>query len=179
MAVDTFEAEPRLVHSVCLPGAPSVTVRPASPGDCDVIRSYIRQLSAGSRHNRFLGTLKELSPRELHRMTHADHWHRLAMIAETVVAGTCVMIGEAYYVMAPDQISCDIALSVADAWQRRTLGTRLMGILAARARSVGISYLTGEVLRSNAAMTALARKSGWAVTAAVTDARLIRMTKQL
>ena len=30
MAVDTFEAEPRLVHAVCLPGAPSVTVRTAT-----------------------------------------------------------------------------------------------------------------------------------------------------
>ena len=96
-----------------------------------------------------------------------------------MVAGAAVMVGEGCYAMAPDGFSCDIALSVADAWQRRTLGRLLLGILASRARGVGVKYLTAEVLRTNAAMMALARKAGWVATAAISDARLIRMTRQL
>jgi acetyltransferase len=179
MAMETSETEAGLVHALCLPGTSRVTVRPAGPRDSDVIQSYIRQLSPTSRHNRFLGTLKELSPSVLHAMTHADRWCRLAVIAETVVADACVMIGEACYAIAPDGISCETAVSVADAWQRRTLGTLLLGILASRAKRVGARYLTGEVLRSNRAMTALAEKTGWVVTARIADPRLIRVTRQL
>ena len=112
-------------------------------------------------------------------MTHADHRHRLAVIAETVVAGARVMIGEACYAMMPDGLSCEIALSVAAAWQRQTLGTRLLGILARRARDAGIRYLVGDVLRSNEAMTALARKVGSVITMPIEDARLIWMTTDL
>jgi acetyltransferase len=179
MALETSETYLGLAHALCLPGAPRVTFRAAGPQDCDVIQSYIRQLSPTSRHNRFLGTLKELSPSVLHAMTHTDHWHRLTVIAETVVAGARVMIGEACYALAPDGISCETAVSVTDAWQRRKLGTLLLDTLASRARRVGARYLIGEVLRSNRAMTALAQKTGWVVTARIADPRLIRVTRQL
>jgi RimJ/RimL family protein N-acetyltransferase len=112
-------------------------------------------------------------------MTHADQRHRLTVIAETVVAGAVVMIGEACYAVTSDGRSCEIAVSVATAWQRRTLGTRLVEILAHRARSVGVLSLTGEILRTNDAMIALARKLGSVITAPIADARLVRMTKDL
>jgi RimJ/RimL family protein N-acetyltransferase len=171
--------EPGLVQALCVPGAASVTVRPAGPRDSDMIQSYIRQLPPTSRRNRFHGALNELSAGELYRMTHADQRHRLAVIAETVVAGVAVMIGEACYAMTPDGRSCEIAISVAAAWERRTLGTRLLEILAHRAGSVGVRTLTGEILRSNDAMIALARKLGSVITAPVVDGRLVRMTKEL
>jgi len=173
------ESNSDLVHAVCLPGAARVTVRPAGPEDSEIIQSYIRQLHPTSRHSRFLGTVNELSPAQLRGMTHTDHRNRLAVIAETVVAGVRVMIGEACYAIDPDGLGCEMAVSVADAWRRRTLGARLLGILARRAGSVGARTLTGEVLRSNEAMRALARKLGAVVTAPIMDARLIRVTKQL
>ena len=69
MAAHISTAHSALVHAVSLPSAAIVTVRPAGPQDADVIQSYIRELSPTSRRNRFLGTLKELSPKELYRMT--------------------------------------------------------------------------------------------------------------
>src|SRR5262249_3253503 len=119
------------------------------------------------------------SPKELCRMTHTDRRNQLAVIAETMVAGARVMIGEARYAIAPDGLSCEIAVSVAEAWRRRTLGTGLLEILARRARSLGVRCLTGEVLRANEAMTALARKAGAVITTPIADARLIYVTKDL
>src|SRR5262249_60726842 len=100
-------------------------------------------------------------------------------LAEPIAEGARVMIGEARYAIAPDGITCEIALSVADSWRRRTLGTRVLEDLARRARELGARTLVGEVLRSNAAMTALARKAGFAITSPIADARLIRITRDL
>jgi len=161
-----------------VPGA-IVTIRPAGPGDGDEIQAYVRGLSFESRRQRFLGALNELSAGELRAMTHAPDRGHLTLLAETIADGARVMIGEARYAIAPDGITCEIALSVAESWRRRTLGTRVLEDLARRARALGARRLVGEVLRSNAAMTALARKAGFAITSPIEDARLIRITRDL
>src|SRR5215510_3414175 len=142
-----------LVHALCLPGASSVTVRPADPHDADVIQAYIRELPRASRYNRFLGAVNELSPSQLRGMTHTNRRDRLSVIAETVVAGARVMIGEACYALDPDGRSCEIALSVAAAWQR-DLAAAPIGVKRV-ARLADHHAGTGD------------------------DARLIRMTKDL
>jgi hypothetical protein len=40
---------PRLTHTLRLPGGERVTVRPAYPGDAEILQRYIRGLSATSR----------------------------------------------------------------------------------------------------------------------------------
>jgi len=144
-----------------------------------MIQAYVQGLSPVARHNRFLGAVNELSASELNRMTHMDHGGHPALIAETVVEGARTMIGEARYAAAPDGRTCEFAVSVADTWRRRTLGMLLIGYVECRAKALGLRYLVGDILRSNQAMTALARKSGFAVTEPIADARLVRITKDL
>jgi ribosomal protein S18 acetylase RimI-like enzyme len=151
-----------------------VTVRPAAPGDGDMIQSYIRGLSPSSRRNRFLGALNELSAAELHRMTHSQHG-QVALIVEAIVDGARTMIGEARGVLARERLCAEIALSVADAWRRQTLGTQLMGILVRQTRSLGADCLTADVLPSNEAVLALTRKMGFNVAARTADARLMQL----
>jgi hypothetical protein len=69
MRVMTVLFAPRLTHRLRLPGGEHVTVRPAYPGDAEILQSYIRGLSATSRYNRFFGPLRELPPAELDRAT--------------------------------------------------------------------------------------------------------------
>jgi acetyltransferase len=134
-----------------------------------MIGAYIRALSFASRRNRFLGSVNEMSANELYRMTHGDDVARPALIVETVVGGARVMIGEARYALMPDGLSCEFALSVAEAWR--------LGIIEDRAKALGVRYLVGDVFRSNEAMMALARNAGFAVTRPVLDDRLVRITK--
>jgi RimJ/RimL family protein N-acetyltransferase len=75
-------------------------------------------------------------------------------------------------VLEPDGHRCEIALSIADAWQGRGLGTVVLRDLEARARRLGARCLVGEILRSNAAMKGLARKAGFAFAGPLRDARL-------
>jgi RimJ/RimL family protein N-acetyltransferase len=81
--------------------------------------------------------------------------------------------------VAPDGFNCEFAVSVAEGWRRKALGTLLVGIIASRAKALGLRYLVGDVFRSNQAMIALARKSGFAVTEPIGDARLAKITKDL
>jgi acetyltransferase len=160
------------IDTLRLRGGAAVTVRSAGPGDGEVVQSYIRRLSPSSRRNRFLGALNELSAAELYRMTHSDSRRQLVLIAETIADGACIMIGEARCALTPDGRSGEIALSVADAWRRKTLGTQLLGILVRQAQNLGVRDLVADVLRSNEPVMALARKLGSEVATPVADARL-------
>jgi GNAT superfamily N-acetyltransferase len=145
-----------------------------------MIQTYIQALSPGSRQNRFLGSVNELSANELYRMTHADSRARPeALLAEKIENAGRIMIGEARYALLPDGLSCEFAVSVAEAWRREELGTLLIGIVACRAKALGARYLAGDVLRSNEPMLKLARASGFTQTEPVTGAGLVRVTKDL
>jgi GNAT superfamily N-acetyltransferase len=171
--------EPDLVHALHLPIGERVTVRTARPQDSGMIQAYIRSLSPASRRNRFLGALNEVSANELYGMTHTDRCSYPALIAENVVEGACIMIGEARYAVASDGFNCEFAVSVAESWRRKALGTLLVGIVVYRAKALGLRYLVGDVFRSNEEMIALARKTGFAVTSPIADARLVKITKDL
>src|SRR6266481_1117921 len=162
-----------------LPGGETVTVRAISPQDADRLQAYMRNLSAWTRRNRFLGAVSELAPTELDRLTRMSGPGELALIAFAGAGGETAMIAEAIQVIAPASRRCEIALSVMDSWQRKGLGTLLLANMEWRARMLGVHYLVGEVLRTNDAMKGLARKAGFAIRGPFKDARLVEIVKDL
>ena len=162
-----------------LPGGEAVVVRAIGPHDADRLQAYMRNLSGSTRRNRFLGAVSELTPRELERLTHMGGPSELALIAFASAGGESAMIAEAIRVIAPHNLRCEIALSVADAWQRKGVGALLLANMECHARRLGARYLLGEVLRTNDAMKGLARKAGFAVRGPFKDARLVEIVKDL
>jgi GNAT superfamily N-acetyltransferase len=156
-----------------------VTLRSIGLRDAGVLQAYVRGLSPESRYNRFFAALNELPPAELNHVIHLDRKYELALLAETSVDGAPMMIGEARYVLAPDRLECEFALSVADDWRCKGLGTLLMADIECRARSIGARHLGGDVLRSNEPMKALARKNGFLMADVPRGARLVRIMKDL
>ena len=73
----------------------------------------------------------------------------------------------------------EFALSIADDWHGKGLGSLLVADIECRARSLGARHLVGDVLRSNASMKALARKMGFLLGDVPRDARLVRIVKDL
>ena len=171
-----LRADHRSIGDASLPDGTRVTVRAACPWDAGRVQDYVRSLLPSSRYDRFLAPLNELSPGELARIG-GDGETQATLIAEMKVAGARVVIGEARY--AADGDACEIALSVAEAWRGRGVGTLLMDFLECRARSLGVGRLVGDVLRSNAAMRTLARKSGFDQAGVPADARLVRIVKDI
>lgn len=142
----------------------SITVRPIVPEDAALTREFFDSLSADSRYNRFFGAGITLSQEWLDRMTRIDFDRDMALIATVMFENCETEVAVARYVRLPDDESAEFALTVADAWQGRGLGPRLMRELIAAARAAGLKRLTGEVLASNTAMLGLLRRLGFRIT---------------
>jgi acetyltransferase len=161
-----------------------VRVRPARPTDAEDIQAFVRGLSDASRYMRFFAPVRELTPAMLARLTASDggsgrvfvvlsdhaESHRIVAMAEYAVdRSAAARIGTA----------CDLALVVADDWQRRGLGSTLLEMLLASAREEGFACAMGDVLRGNDAMLRLARASGFAVRHSPIDGTMFRVVRNL
>jgi GNAT superfamily N-acetyltransferase len=98
-------------------------------------------------------------------------------IATTDIDGHETIVGEARYAFHPGKDSFEFGLSVDDRWQGQGLGSALMRNLECRAAAFGAKRLFGDTLRSNTAMIALARKSGFDFTNNPDDWKLVRFRK--
>ena len=143
MSVAT-RAQPSLVSALRLTPGVCVTLRPVGPPDAGVLQAYVRVLSPESRYNRFFGALSELSVMELDRVIHLDQKYKLALLAETRVDGATTVIGEARFALATNQLEGEFALSIADDWHGKGLGTLLVADITAErgALARGISLAT-------------------------------------
>ena len=92
------------------------------------------------------------------RMTQLDYDREVAFIATVDSNGEEIEIGVARYFTNPDGQTAEFALVIADEWQRRGLGTRLMTCLIDAAREKGFKALQGEVLATNTKMISLMKR---------------------
>jgi RimJ/RimL family protein N-acetyltransferase len=136
-----------------------VLIRPIGAADAPLLADGFTRLSARSRQMRFLTAKRELSPAELRYFTEINHHDHEALGAVDRASGRGV--GVARYVRsAEDAQSAEIAVTVVDEWQRRGLGTKLVGQLSERAREEGIRRFTALVAADNVAVAELARTVG-------------------
>jgi RimJ/RimL family protein N-acetyltransferase len=75
------------------------------------------------------------------------------------------VVGVARYVRDPhDPLAAELALTIADDWQGRGLGTELLARMSDRAREEGLHRLTALVAAENGAMMGLLRGAHARVT---------------
>jgi acetyltransferase len=142
---------------------PPVTLRPIRPEDASIERAFVEGLSAQSRQYRFMNALRELTPMMLARFTQIDYDREMAFIATIEDQGAEREIGVVRYITNPDGESCEFALVVADEWQRRGLGRRMMTLLIDVARARGLREMIGHVLAENSGMLGLSESLGFVV----------------
>ena len=70
-------------------------------------------------------------------------------------------------------------LVIADVWQGRGLGRRLLATLIEHAQSARVQQIVGVVLATNEAMLWLARSMGFSVNAEPGDATVLRIRRDL
>jgi RimJ/RimL family protein N-acetyltransferase len=141
-----------------------VRLREIRPDDREEVRQAFDRLSGEARYTRFLSSVKELSPQMLERAVHRQTERDLGLVAEIDAPdGIDIVAGARYYVHA-DNRRCEIAITVADAWQGVGLASRLMRELIEAARVRGLKQMEGFVLAGNSRMLALARRLGFTVT---------------
>jgi acetyltransferase len=156
-----------------------IVIRPIGPEDAEREQAFIRSLSPQSRYFRFMNTLRELPPDMLYRFTHPDFQHELALVALVGEGAAARQIGVARFAADPDRASTEFAVVVADEWQNRGVGSRLLCELLRAARAVGLKQLRGDVLASNHRMLALMSALGFDIQAAPEDPSLRRAVKTI
>jgi len=144
---------------VVLHDGSTVVIRPVRSADAPLLADGFARLSDRSRRMRFLGRKDQLSPAELRYFTDVDHHDHEALGAVAHASGGGV--GIARYVRdRDDPHAAEIAVTIADDWQGRGLGTELLARLAERACEEGIRRFTALVAADNAAMVGLLRNYG-------------------
>lgn len=156
-----------------------VILRPIRPEDADIEKDFIRRLSSQSKYFRFMQALQELTPEMLVRFTQIDYDLEMALIAVVGEDGGEREIGVARYSTNPDGRSCEFAIVVADEWQHKGVGNRLMARLMEIARARGLEEIEGEVLAANQEMLAMAAKLGFKVTVSDEDPKLKHISRRL
>lgn len=166
-------------HRWVLPGGRVALLRPLRPGDRCAEQTFFNGLSRDSRQQRFHFGLRELSPALLKLLTDVDQRLHRAWVVEAEAPGRPV-IADARFVCDPASPSvAEFALAVADDWQGRGLGRRLMAHLTVAARRQGVQRLFGDVLAENRRMLALMREFGARLQTHPDGAQLVRGTLRL
>jgi MFS family permease len=153
-------------------------VRSVEPSDAGAIQAFVRGLSSDARRRRFFSAIRELHPERLERLVRPDARRAGTFVALSgSEAPEVVAIAE--YALQPNASGWDIAVVVADAWQRQGLGERLIGHLLDQAAAAGITRVEGDILRDNRPMIRLARRSGFGVSHHPLDAKMVRIARTL
>ena len=144
-----------MTREVSLADGTRVLIRPIEPADREALAAGFDRLSPESRYLRFFGPMRELGAHELDYLTRVDHRDHEALVAVVGDEG----VGVARYVRTgPGE--AEPAVTVADAWQRRGIGTALLDALADRAREEGVERFRALVLAQNADAIALLERLG-------------------
>jgi Acetyltransferase (GNAT) family len=135
-----------------LEGSPAglALLRPAGPADSADIREFVCGLSPRTQRLRFFACVAPPSTGLLRALCGTSG--RADILVVTDSDGTIIAHGMAADAPAHDGLESSIGLVVADDWQRRGVGTRIMAALIRRAARRGVGSLVLEVLPDNHVM---------------------------
>ena len=122
-------------------------------GDEVLVDRLFSRLSAESVYRRFFSPVAR--PEQFTRLVLREDSHDRAAVA-AVADGE--LVGVAQYSRRPGARLADMAIVVADAWQRQGLGTRLVAALEVRAREAGIERFAVDVQGDNHGAQRLLRR---------------------
>jgi len=114
-------------------------------GDCERLRRFFYRLSPETRYRRFLQPVARPEQAGAKHLLDIDHHDREAVIA------TCEgeIIGVARYVRLASTDHAEVAVVVADAWQRQGIARRMLRLLQQLACQAGITRFVALILADN------------------------------
>jgi len=147
-----------------------VTIRPICMTDVAMEAEFVRKLSPQTRHYRFFGGVRELSPAQLKLFCEVDGRHSMAFVATVQKNGCETEIGVGRYAPNSKADVREMAVTIPDEWQHTGLGKLLVQQLIASARDYGVRQLYSVDLADNSAMRDLAHELGMCATCDPEDA---------
>jgi acetate---CoA ligase (ADP-forming) len=141
----------------------TLRLRPPSGDDTEALLDFFGSLSERSRYLRFHG-FTQVGPKLVEPLLEPDWDERGALLGTLAEEDEERVVAVANYVRLRDPSLAEVAFAVADAHQRRGIGTRLLEQLAARAAAVGIERFVAEVLPDNRDMVGVFEAAGFELT---------------
>jgi acetyl coenzyme A synthetase (ADP forming)-like protein len=151
------------VVDVILRGGETLRLRPPRESDTAEILEFFRALSERSLYLRFHG-FPRLGPEVAEQLVDPNWSERGALIGTFAENGRERIVAVANYVRLRDPAVAEAAFAVADEYQRRGIGTRLVEQLAERAGRQGIERIVAEVLAENRGMLGVFASLGFELT---------------
>jgi RimJ/RimL family protein N-acetyltransferase len=137
-----------------------LSLRQVGAGDRAGFAALFAGLTPESRYQRFLSPKRELTPRELTFFTHVDRVNHEAIAAVDLRDDSIVAVAR-YVRDATRADVAELAIEVADAFQRMGIGTALTTLMIQHAHAIGLKSLTATTLWENRAARRLFRHHGF------------------
>jgi len=138
-----------------------VTLRPIKPEDEPRELEFIRGLSTETSRFRFFQIIKDLPHEALVRFCNIDYDREMAIIAETREGDRNVEIGVSRLILEPNMKRGEFAVVVADKYQGKGLGIKLVDMLIEFAKEKAIETIYGTIMTENIKMIRLCEKLGF------------------
>lgn len=136
----------------------SVELRLLRPDDEPALRRAFDALSSESRYRRFHGHVPRLSDAAWRYLCRVDDHDHVALVAVTAAGG---IVAVARFVRLRERSSeAELAVTIADAWQSRGLGSLMTCALADVALARGVTTLRAHVLPGEAAIERIVSRLG-------------------
>jgi RimJ/RimL family protein N-acetyltransferase len=156
----------------------TVRIRPASASDVESLSIYFTSLSTTSRNKRFMGARADIAVVAAECVAKTSHPDHFTLLAEIRQEGQGTIIGETRYAYDAAARHGDFAISVADVFQRKGVGLRMMTAMEKHASDLGHEMIAAETARVNAEMRGLAKKAGFEDTG-LGDWQSVHLAKHL
>jgi acetyltransferase len=138
-----------------------VTLRPIRPEDEPIELELIRGLSTESSRFRFFQIIKDLPHDALVRFCNIDYDREMAFIAEAREDGRRIEIGVSRLILESNKKRGEFAVVVADRYQGKGLGIKLVDMLIEVAREKDVELIYGIIMSENLSMIKLCEKLGF------------------
>jgi len=140
-----------------------ITLRPIRPEDEPIELEFIRGLSTETSRFRFFQIIKDLPHEALVRFCNIDYDREMAFIAETREGDRKIEIGVSRLIMEPNRKRGEFAVVVADKYQGKSLGIKLVDMLVEVAKEKGLETIYGDIMPENLKMIRLCEKLGFTI----------------
>jgi acetyltransferase len=151
-------------------------LRPMKPEDESLVSEFLSDCSEDTIYSCYFKLIKKWTHEMLIRFTQNDYDRKLGLMAIGLPPGPEVMMGVSRMVMAADRSTAEFAVIVADPWQGKGRGEKLIERVIENARDKGVKMLCGEVLATNLPMLGLIKKTGFSIKAFDDGVRRVEMS---
>jgi acetyltransferase len=140
-----------------------VLLRPIRPEDEAIESEFINGLSEETSRYRFFNIVRNLPHSDLVRFCNIDYDREMAIVAEVTEGGRRREIGVGRIIAEPDSKRGEFAVVIADSYQGKGLGRKLVDMVIDIASEKHLESIYGVVLRENQPMLSLCREMGFSL----------------